>query len=320
MKWQLALALIAATTMSAQAQFMEDFDDGSASTRWSAPIVDAETGAFDGSVDYAYDYGAAGIGAAPNGGGSIGVRFLANTMDDGPDLDEGEAIGIIAEGVTMPEGDFVLKMDAYYIVEAGFEDFATEYVTLGAYTAAVNAPGSAGLEDDVPFRFVGTGNGLAFQVTGDGGSATDVLQLEDPGNLISGTSGITNLGSLDNIPYGNIPGVTTGGGNPNDPFEAFGWQNRWVTLSIESTGGMIDYKINGVSLLDEFGSPLVDNTGGTYTGGSIMIGLTDVFSSAAGLGVSTIIDNVMLIPIPEPSSALLGLFAACGVALGRHRR
>ncbi len=311
--WPLAALGLAVAPAQAQLPFLETFDDGSASTRWSAPIIDAETGAQDGSVNYAFDYGAAGIPAAPSGGGSIGAQFFSNPTDDVAG-DEGESIAIIANGLTLPAGDFSLKADAYFRVLPGSEDSATEYVTLGAFTGPINGPGNPAVTDDAPFRFaVSNGNGLAWQVTGDGGSAVDIVRFEDAGNANTGSQ--TTLGSLDDIPFGTIPGVTTGAGNPNNPFEQFGWQNRWVVMSIDSTAGIVSFKLNGATINS------IDNTSGAFTGGSIMIGLNDVFNSAAGAGVYTVFDNVSVTaPIPEPSTfVLLGLVAAAGVGLRRRR-
>lgn len=311
---QLTTAFLVALSTAAYGQWMDDFDDGAGATRWSAPIVDAEFGAADSIVDFAFDYGAAGIPAAPNGGGSVGLKMTVNRTDETTG-DEGESVVVIANDATMPSGDFILKVDAYYRVEAGFEDSATEYVSIGAFTGPPNAPADPGLNDDAPFRFgVSNGNGLNFQVTGDGGSATDVVQFLDPGNAGGGSQ--ANLGSLDNIPFGVIPGVTTGGGNPNNPFESFGWQNRWVTISVESVGGMVDFKMNGASLLTALSQPLIDNTGGTFTGGSLLLGLNDVFNSVAADGVYTVFDNVML--TPEPTSAVMVAAALFGLTLRRR--
>lgn len=318
MRMWIVVAFLSLAAMPARAQFVDTFDDGAAATRWSAPIFDAETGLIDGSVNYAFDYGAAGIPAAPNGGGSVGVQFISNPTDDTTG-DEGESIGIIAECLTILPGDFTFSADVYYRVLPGSEDSATEYVTFGAFTGPINAPSDPALNDDVPFRFnVSNGNGLAWQVTGDGGSATDIVRFQDPGNAGGGSQ--TGLGSLDDIPFGTIPGVTTGAGNPNNPFEQFGFQNRWVEMSIESVAGIVSFKLNGATI------NTFDNTGGIFTAGSIMIGLNDVFNSAAGAGVFTVfdnvsIDNVIIVtkPIPEPSTfALLGIVAAAGVALRRR--
>jgi hypothetical protein len=307
----LALAASLASVSEAQVVYSETWDDGAGASRWSAPIVDSELATFDGSVNYAFDYGAVGIPAAPGGGSSIGAQFFANKTDESAG-DEGESIAIIANGATMPAGDFTLTAEVYYRVLPGSEDVATEYITLGAFTAAPNAPGDFGLNDDAPFRFsVSNGNGLAWQVTGDGGSATDLVRFQDPGNANAGSQ--NGLGALDDIPFGTIPGVTTGAGNPNNPFEQYGLQNRWVTLSIESAAAMISYKINGATI------NTIDNTLGTFSGGSIMIGLNDAFNSAAGEGVYTVFDNVKLTAvIPEPATAALALLGLGAFAARRR--
>ena len=98
MRLTLLAAGIVALGLAGHAQgqliFSEDFDDGSAASRWTSPIVDAETSAFDGSVDYAYDYGALGVPAAPGGGASTGVLMQVNLTDDTAG-GEGESVGII---------------------------------------------------------------------------------------------------------------------------------------------------------------------------------------------------------------------------------
>ena len=71
-----SLAILGLVT-SASAQFTENFDDGNASTRWTAPVVDAENGLFDGTVDFAFDYGSLGIPVAPGGGSTTGLFFEA---------------------------------------------------------------------------------------------------------------------------------------------------------------------------------------------------------------------------------------------------
>lgn len=304
-----ALAAFLSTGADAQVVFSDNFDDAGGAGRWSDPIVDNEFGAQDGSVDYAFDYAAAGIPPAPNGGGGIGVQFIANPTDNSTG-DEGEALGIISDLASMPSGPFVLSADVYYNVDAGAESVATQYVTLGAFASGANFPADPGVNDDAPFRFgLSDGDGLAWQVTGDGGSATDVVRYQDAGNADAGSQ--SNILSLDDLPFGTIPGVTTGGGNPNDPFEQFGFQNRWVELTITQTADILSYEINGV----EINSIL---NGGVFSGGSIMIGLTDAFNSAAGDAVFTVFDNVT-ITVPEPTSAVLGLVAMAGLAARRRR-
>ncbi|MEM9913844.1 MAG: PEP-CTERM sorting domain-containing protein [Planctomycetota bacterium] len=288
-KSSLCVGVLAATAGTAATGqiFSETFDDGNAATRWSAPIVDSELGTFDGEVDYAFDYSTVGIGAAPGGTTTTGIKFLANLTDDGS-VDEGESIGVIANGLVLPSTDYSITMDVYAFSD-GSSGSTTEYITLGAHTGAVNAPGDNGLNDDVPFRFgLSQGNGLNYQTTAEGGSATDYFRFEDADNAGGGTE--TGLGSSE----------------PNT------FLNEWVTIELSSLAGIVSYVVNGVTV-DTF-----DNTAGTFDGGSILIGLNDAFNSAAGPGLFTVIDNVAVTVIPEPASlALLGLG---GLAmLGRRR-
>lgn len=309
---------LAAFGLAATAQaelYSENWDDGAGATRWSDPIVDQENGAdvgFDGLVDYAYDYSTAGILASPSSGGTtIGARFAVNVTDDIPG-DEGSAVGIIANDAVIPAGPFKLDVEVYYFVDPAFSATATEYITVGAFASGPNAPGDPAVQDDVPFRFgLSNGDGLAWQVTGDGGSATDIYRYEDAGNADTGSQ--TGLGSLDDIPFGTIPGVTTGGGNPNDPFEPFGLQNRWTTITIEQgINDQIRYQLNGATINS------IDNSGGTFSGGSIMTGLTDAFNSATPAdGVFLVVDNVTL-SIPEPTSLMLLVLGAIGLAARRR--
>ena len=315
MRCNLALALVAtfAAGASAATVYTEDWDDGMGFSRWSLPIVDAELGFFDGLVNYNFDYSTVGIPPAPSSAGTtVGARFEANIFDNGP-VDEGVGVGIIANDAEMPSVDFELSAEVYYLLDPSVADFGTQYITLGAFASGPKIPLDSSVNDEVPLRFgLSNGDGLSWQVTGDGGSATDVIRYEDPGNADAGSQ--TNILSLDDIPFGDIPGVTTGAGNPNDPFEPFGLQGRWVTLSIESTDGLVEFQINGVTV-DSF-----DNSSDVFSGGSVMLGLTDIFNSAVGESglLMLVVDNVELTAIPEPTSAVLGLVALVGFAARRR--
>ena len=310
-------ALIAAVSLASAsasgALFNEDFDDGNAASRWSAPVVDSEAGVFDGTVDFAFDYGALGIPAAPGGGNSIGLFMEANLTDQGGD--QGEAIGMTSQLATLPAGNYKLTMDVYYNVDNNAGG-TTEYGIFGVHASGANSPGDPTIQDDVPFDFgLSNGDGLAFMATGDGGASNDIHRYEDAGNLDAGSQ--TGLGSYDNIPDGSIPGVPTG----SNTFPKFGPEEQWVEITVESVGGIISWQMNGYEL------DSVDNTGGTYSGGTIMVGYADVFNSVADASLGTdpypnlthfiIFDNIEL--IPEPSSALLALMCGASV-LGIRRR
>lgn len=320
-------ALCCTAAISQAATFSENFDDGNAFIRWSSPTVDSDIGTFDGTVNYAFDYGALGVPAAPGGGDTLGLFFEANKTDDVTG-DEGEAIAVQSLLATMPAGDFKLSMDVYYIVDNNAGG-TTEFGIFGVYTSGANDPGDASILDDVPFDFsVSNGDGLAWDATGEGGATNDFNRYEDAGNADAGTQ--TSLGGYDDIPEGSIPGVSTGDGSA-DPF-SFGPANRWVDVSIESNGGIVSFLMNGFEI-DSF-----DNTAGTFSGGSIMLGYADYFNSTANPALGTdpfpsiaqaiIYDNVVLEEVidpnglvPEPTTGLLvGLFSAIlAVTSGRKR-
>ncbi len=298
------LAGLGLVALPATAQFSDDFDDGAAAGRWTAPIVDSEFGTFDGTVDFAFDYSTVGIASAPNsvGGTTTGLFMEVNLTDDGS-VDEGESIVVLPTviGSTIPAGDFSLTMDVFYVFDPSVSG-STEYGTFGVFAAAPNAPADNTINDDAPFRFgLSNGNGLAWQASGDAGSFTDLLRYEDPGNADAGSQ--TGLGAWDDLAPGSVPGVGTGPG-------ATGPAGDWVAVEISSTAGIVEWKFNGVTL-DSF-----DNTGGTFSGGTPLLGYNDPFNSSSGGRAHYIVfDNVELIPEPA-TAALLGLG---GLAMLRRR-
>lgn len=326
------LALLSALSLaagaSAQVVFSEDFDDGAASTRWSAPIVDAENGVFDGQVDYAFDYGAVGIPAAPGSTSTTGVLFEVNTTDQGGD--QGEAVAIAPSGFDLPEGSYRFSAQAYFNVEAQ-NGGSTEFGLLGVHTAAFNAPADQGLNDDLPFDFgISNGNGLGYMASGDSGAFNDFHRFEDAGNLDTGSQ--TGLGSYDaQADAGEVFDTIT---NPVDD----GPRGLWIELAVERVGSTVSFIVDGV---------VVDTilNGNDYSDGSVFIGYADYFNSVApktflvgpdptpfddsdgpfgddipGFAHFLILDNVTVESIvPEPSSAAIALLAMSGLLASRRR-
>lgn len=315
----LTISCLLTSPSLAQVVFTEDFDDGMAADRWSDPIVETELGsdAFDGSVDYAFDYSTVGVPPAPGGGGTTGIFFEANATDAGPDIDEGETVAVIAEGFTIPAGNFELTMDVYLNVNTGGGG-TTEYATVGVFATGPTAPGDSAANGDAPFRFdISDGDGLAWQFDTDGDSGTDILRFVDPGNANAGSE--TGLGGYEDIEFGTIPGVVTGAGDPENPLAGIGPGNSWVTVGISSVNNMISFSMNG-AVIDTY-----DNSGGELAGGTIMIGHADPFNSVnfeVDPAVPTnfgVIDNITM-TIPEPSGNLLAAIALVGGLSLRLRR
>lgn len=336
MKSTATLALLAALALATNATaqlgvvYTEDFDDGSAASRWSAPVVDAENGAFDGQVDYAFDYGAIGLPAAPGSASTTGILFEANkTNNPDPGGNQGEAVAVVPNSFTLPDGSYRMSVQAYFNVEAQ-NGGSTEFGLFGVHTAPFNAPADEGLNDDVPFDFgVSNGSGLAYQASGDSGASNDFNRYQDPGNLDAGTQ--TNLGSYD--------AQAAAGGvfdNITDPVND-GPRNQWVEIAIERVGSTASFIVDGV---------VVDTilNADDYSGGSILIGYADFFNSVAppdflvgpdptpfddsdgpfgddipGFAHFLILDNLTVETIiPEPTSALLAALALGAVATRRR--
>lgn len=286
------VAAVSASSASAATVFSEDWDDGAAAGRWTTVVYQEEPNVpFDGNVDHAFDYSTIGAPSAPGsiGGTTLGVAMETNTTDNCPgdpnctDSDEGEAVGIVPNAFVLPAGDYTFTADVYMFWNGG--GGSTEYAGIGAHAdTASGAPLRFGLNQPA---------GIHWQVDSDGDSGTDILQYTNPG-------GELGLGGYEDIPDGSIPGVVTGPSKVG-PF------NQWVELKIISSGDTITFSMNDF-VIDSF-----DNSGGIFSGGSIMLNASDPFNSVNlddlfGFSNLQVFDNVVVTDVPEPASlALLGL-------------
>lgn len=194
----------------------------------------------------------------------------------------------------------------------------TEYGLFGVFASGPLAPDDPAVNDDIPFRFdLSNGDGLTFSATGEGGAENDIYLFQDPGNGVTGSQ--TPLTSYDDIPNGSIPGVPSGAGDPSNPFE-FGPKDQWVEITITSTGDLVTFAMNGYVFEDA----TIDNSGGIYPGGTIMLGYSDPFDSVnldVGSGPSNFIlfDNVSL-TVPEPGTGMMLLPGPIVLSALRRRR
>ncbi|TWT43415.1 PEP-CTERM sorting domain-containing protein [Botrimarina hoheduenensis] len=283
------LLLMLSQTAGAQIVFSDSFDDGQASTRWSAPLETIEFSTSDWTLDYAFDYsqiqnpfaGNAPIPSAPNstGGSTIGVYMTANNTEQTTG-DEGEAIGIVSN-FALPSGDFSITADLFLFWNGG--GGSTEYSIFGA-----NHDGS----NNVPFPFnVNAGSGIAWAADSDGDSGTDLYRFEEG-------IGQTGLGGYEAIPSGSIPNVPTGSPAP------VGIYSQWVEVQIEVVDGNAAFSINGY---------LIDTVASAFTGGGVLLGHADYFNSVnnaiGGFTNGSIWDNIV---VTELGAAVAGDFNGDG--------
>lgn len=273
----ISIGMVSALPCSAQILATETWDDTLGSTRWSSPRISQEDSslAFDGSVNYAFDYGIMSIPSAPNSPTSDTVGlFLESNKTDQTVSDEGESVGVTLNGFDIPSGNFQVQVDLY-LYNNGLTG-STEYATFGVYHSGSN---------NVPLRFGSSaGDGLAWQLDSDGGSSADLFRFESVGSVEA------DLGGWEAIPDGTIPSVPTGNA------AVVGIQNQWIVLAITSQDDVIEFSLNG-HIIDSF-----DNSTGSFTSGSILLGHSDPFNSVNpdnefGFSNGAIFDNLIITEI-----------------------
>jgi hypothetical protein len=288
-----------AVAQSRAAAFVENFNDGNAASRWTVASQqeatrDPSTGP-DGSVNFAFDYSSLGVASPAGSSDTIGAFVQVNNTDQAGD--EGETYVIFPTSYALPaSGDWRVDADMYVWNDG--QSGTTELGMVGAY---INPASPV-----APYQYGSDGGPLAWVYCGEGGAAADLASFKDGG---PGSTGYAGIADYNDVPAGMIPGFQTGtdgGSGPagTDP------SGSWVKVSIEKSGNMINWFLNG-ALIDSY-----DNSGGTYGTGTFFLGTTDPFNSS-NAGGGAIIDNVV-VSVPEPAS--LSLLGAVGLLAGRRRR
>lgn len=301
-----ALALgvaLGATSQVAYGQaFTEDFNDGLAGSRWTIvsqqeiDATDPEAINGDGSVNFNFNYSSLGIPNPSGNSDSIGAYIQVNNTDQAGN--EGESYSIFPNLFDLPNADWRIDVDMFVYNDGSAG--TSEFGHIGAYLNRAN-PVS-------PYQFGTNGGPLAWEYSGEGGAANDIATFENGG---PGNTGFVGLGDYETIAAGSIPGFQTGAALAVGPAESDP-RGSWVAVAIEQTGSTISWSLNGV-VVDSY-----DNSGGTYTSGTFLLGAQDPFNSS-NLGTGAILDNVVVTVVPEPGSlALLGLAGLC--VLRRRQR
>lgn len=270
--------------------FSENFDGGGGAASFTGPFFSSETGAIDGLVDYALDYGAFGLPSAPNssGGTTIGLGIQVNNTDD--PIDEGEAVAVSPIIADLPE-NYVVVADAFIYYAGG--SGSSEHAVIG-----VNSDGSA-----VPFTFVPAGPGLTYHIPHNSG-LSGTSYADDYYRVEGGT--VTGLYGNDAVPAVPDPETLTIPFKGEDPiFGDPGYPgNRWFTMTLAVQDGLASLSIEGV-LIDQF-----DVSG--QAAGDILLGGADIFNSANASNW-ILFDNVKVVPEPGALALLclsLGLVVA----------
>lgn len=296
--------------------FTEDFNvDNTANWTVNTP------GLSDHIADFYYDYSAIGVAAAPNGTGTRGLKMTVNNSGG-----VFSGISVSPNGQSF-SGAYTLSFDMWqnYAGPLGPGGNGTTQMSLyGIGTSGASAAwiGSAAW---------GSGaNGIGFGSTLDGGSAADYRAYSSaaPASYVSGNAvyqspggTINNSGAYYTAAFtpqsapaaqiGFFPGQT---GSTDAGESSFKW--RRVVIGVG--GGFATWSIDGLLIAK------VDLNTVTLGGGNIFFGHDDTNAGSStdpndSLLNVTLIDNISVVAVPEPTSlALIGLAALVGVAR-RHR-
>ncbi|MGK0187018.1 MAG: hypothetical protein ACI9R3_002803 [Verrucomicrobiales bacterium] len=306
----LAFLILASAASSGAATLFSDAFDVDSSAGYRVLKFSAERD----SVDFAFDYGALGIPAAPNslGGSATGVRMAANNPVVGTTA-VGSAVQIIPMGLgsNLVDIDYRLTYDLWMNVNGplpGGGGGSTE-----AFMVGVGWNGATAIE-------IGQDNGTYMTITGDGGSSSDVRTFTNDGfNFLGINAGPSNNTSdpyyLSVFPgeidvsllpvQGGIDGQT---GITSPGQMAFAWHE----VRVDVVGNSASFYVDDL---------LIAADANADRAGSIMLGYGDYFSSESDAPQWSfgIVDNLRVNSIPEPSTALLLVFFAVPAALRRRR-
>lgn len=278
---------------TALAQISDNFE---ADTSADYTVIDDSNGASgdggaDSTVDFAFDYIAAGIPLAPNStaGDTGGLRFTANAMEEG------------AEGNTSTEEDHItafhnLSQTGSYRLDV---DMYMGVNTSAPGTTEMAHIGVAGASTDFTSIFTPVVvNGHFISITGEGGSGSDYRHAI-PGTGAVGSGDPSYLNELnttnaavqtylDIYPTSEFPGSPT---------------NLWTTVTITNTPAGVTYWLDGNAII---------TTPSLASDGLVSLGLSDLFDSVGPHFV--VYDNLSVTAIPEPSAALMCLAGLAGLA------
>ncbi|QDS98248.1 PEP-CTERM sorting domain-containing protein [Adhaeretor mobilis] len=299
------LAVLVCQPAFAGVLYSEDFDvDNTAN--WTV-----NTGPTDGIADFFYDYSAIGVPAAPGSAGTVGLKMTANNTDG---VFGGLSVSPTGESFA---GDYQLSFNMWQnyvgpIGPGGSGTTQVSYAAIGTSGSSVNYPGVI--------------DSALFATTLDGGSASDVrvYSPDATGSYAAGANYFAGKNGSD--AYYNQFGSEAA---PGDQLTLFPGQTgttdsgetsfAWREVTIDVVGGVATWTIDGLPM------GTIDTNGLTLGlgGSNILFGHSDTNSSTSSdpnnslLNV-TLIDNVLVTSIPEPSSLLL--LSLSGVALLRRRR
>ena len=274
MKWVPLLgSVVFVAAASGQSLYSDNFNDGSAAGRLKV-TGGADTGVLHPSINYAFDYAAAGLSipAAPRGGG-LGLKLDVNTLAGSNSAEGLNLYPLVGATPLNVSGDFALKFDVY---QYAIGSSGTTEDAMGG----INASGSRAnwywfgqTNPTAPGVTPGT-DGLLYSATADGGAGGDEYISYIGNNAANNAINFrTSRDDVDDVPQQIFPASA---GTP---------RGQWVTWEIRQIENKVTWKLNGQTV-DSY-----DNSAGTFTSGTPFIGYQDEFDSVNN-NVFGVFDNL----------------------------
>ena len=300
------VSLLSVVATPAQVLFQDNFDTAGG---WTVNAQTTQDRAVIG-----FDYSTVGIPAAPNSSGTTGLLLQAN-RPVGTGALSGVSVSPTGQSFT---GDYQLRYDLWQNYNGPLGPSPV------GGTGSTQLTGSGIMTAGNVAHFAGSGDGLWFAATGDGGTANDYRVYYQGVNQT--TLGLYSAGSQNSTAaYYSVFGGETA---PDAQVTAFPSQSgttpagalgsTWRDVTVTKIGNTVTWDVDGVRIATvDLGT--VTNT---FGGQNILFAQSDINSTqttAAGDPMLFgLIDNVRVTVVPEPSTyALLGL---AGAALLAHRR
>lgn len=276
-------------------------------------------GPSDEAVNFFFDYNTVGIPAAPNSGGTTrGVKLQANQSAG---IFGGMSVSPVGQSFA---GDYVLKFDWWENFNGAFPAGGSGSTQMSAYgigTAGISAQWPGGTQDSVWFGATGDGNSSSDWRAYSSAAATsypDASPVYAAGAVANNRNhshayysgfGSVAAPAAQALLYPQQTGTTLVGSAGME----------WHAVEIAKVGTKATWTVDGLLIAT------IDLTTVTLGGGNIFLGHSDT-NATSSTDVNdvnllfTLIDNVVVEAIPEPSSLALFGLATIGLAAVRRRR
>ena len=308
----LAGAAVLSFPVAASAALFSDNFDTNTSANWTTNQT-----AGVNAAQFAYDYSAMGIPSANGvGGTTLGLRLRANMSG---------AVQAVAPGISVSPngqsftGDYDLTFKAWLNYNGPLDtggSGSTQMMTAGVGTAGNTVQGHGGTHDSVWFGAVG-----------EGGTTDDYRAYPKAAHL-TGTNtayaaGGTNRTASSNAHYSSFGGNTAPAGQLSTYPGQTGTSGvgtlgfEWHDVLVRKQGNTVSWFVDGVNFAN------IDTTTITFGGNNIFLGHSDINTGVSSDPnapelIFTLIDNVSVDVVPEPSA--LSLVGLAGLAMLRRRR